>query len=460
MLKIYNSLTKQKQIFVPLEANKVNLYVCGITVYDMCHIGHARGMVFYDFLVRYLRNRGYSVQYVRNITDIDDKIIKRANENNESIEQLTERFIEAMHEDFSKLNILSPDIEPRATEYIPQMINMVNTLIDKGHAYIASSGDVLYDISSFKDYGKLAHKDLSSLQSGIRVSVTEDKKSPLDFVLWKMAKSGEPSWESPWGAGRPGWHIECSAMSNDCFGSHFDIHGGGADLKFPHHENEIAQSEAANNCSFVNYWMHVGFVTVNKEKMSKSLGNFFTIREVLEQYHPETVRYFLIASHYRSPINYSDESLNMAHAALLRLYTCLRDLPLGESLINSSFEKQFNLAIDDDFNTPQALAVLFEIAHQINSVRDTDVIYAASLAHLLRHLGNLLGILNDDPIKFMQQGKTDSEIPSEQINSLIAQREQARLEKNWQLADKIRADLTAEGIILEDSEHGTIWRRG
>lgn len=460
MLTIYNSLTKQKDEFKPIQPGKVGLYVCGMTVYDLCHIGHARVMVNFDLIARYLRYRGYEVTYVRNVTDIDDKIIKRAIENQESVTDLTTRFIAHMHQDATQLNVLAPDIEPKATDYISQMLSLITTLIDSGHAYVSSSGDVLYDVASFTEYGKLAHKDLDALQSGARVAVTEDKRSPLDFVLWKMAKPGEPSWDSPWGAGRPGWHIECSVMASDCLGQHFDIHGGGADLKFPHHENEIAQSEAANKKTFVNYWIHVGFVTVNKEKMSKSLGNFFTIREVLAKYHPEAIRYFMVSSHYRSPVNYSQESLDIAVGALKRFYTSLRDLPAAEVPEHNEYEARFVKTMDDDFNSPEALAVLFDITHEINRTRDTDIEHAASLGALLNKLGSVLGILTEDPTTFLQHCHNGDEINAAEVEQLIADREAARAAKDWALADQLRDKLTGLDIVLEDSSLGTKWRRG
>ncbi|HET8707482.1 MAG TPA: cysteine--tRNA ligase, partial [Pseudomonadales bacterium] len=360
MLKIYNSQTRQKEIFKPLHDNVVNMYVCGMTVYDFCHIGHARVMVAFDVVVRYLRERGYTVNYVRNITDIDDKIINRANENQEPFNALVDRFITAMDEDAAALGVMKPDQEPRATGYIDEIVGMVNTLIEKGHAYPVSNGDVYYRVASFPTYGKLGQKNLDDLQAGARVEVGEIKENPLDFVLWKSAKPNEPKWPSPWGEGRPGWHIECSAMSTCCLGKTLDIHGGGGDLIFPHHENEIAQSEAATGEKFVNTWMHVGFVQVNEEKMSKSLGNFFTIREVLKEFDAEVVRYFIVSSHYRSPLNYSEENLNHAKSALSRFYTALKGKIANEPAQHTRFEQEFFEAMDDDFNTPKAVAVLFE----------------------------------------------------------------------------------------------------
>ncbi len=459
MLKIYNSISKQKEVFKPREAGKVSLYVCGMTVYDLCHIGHARVMVNFDFVTRYFRYRNYEVTYIRNITDIDDKIIKRANENNEPIHVLTERFIQAMHEDAIALNVLSPSNEPKATDHIPEIIAMIEKLLKKGHAYISASGDVLYEVKTFQSYGKMAHKDIDSLQAGARVEITEDKRSPLDFVLWKMSKPNEPSWESPWGDGRPGWHIECSAMSTHFLGHNFDIHGGGHDLKFPHHQNEIAQSEAATGEKFVNYWMHVGFVTVNKEKMSKSLGNFFTIREVLEKYHAEVIRYFMISSHYRSPVNYSQESLEIAANALSRFYSALRGLPEANVLENTDYEKRFIDAMDDDFNTPEALAVMFDIVRKINSIRETDIDKAAGLGALLQYLGGILGVLSENPDVFLQAIQEFSQEQMAEIEKLINRRNVARTNKDWVLADKVRQQLSQLDVVLEDTSDGTTWRR-
>ena len=372
-MKIYNTLTRKKEEFIPRIPGKVGMYVCGMTVYDYCHIGHARVMVVFDTIARYLRHKGYDLTYVRNITDIDDKIINRANENGEDFTALTERFINAMHEDERALSVLPPDIEPSATQSIPDIITMIEALITKGLAYVGTNGDVFYSVSKFKPYGKLSGKNLADLQAGERVDVDQAKQDPLDFVLWKMAKPGEPSWDSPWGQGRPGWHIECSAMSTCCLGNHFDIHGGGMDLQFPHHENEIAQSEGATGEKFVNYWLHNGFVRVDNEKMSKSLGNFFTVREVLKQYQPEVVRFFILLSHYRSPLNYSDEQLNDAKAGLTRLYTALRDVEVIDSPINDEYKVRFEQAMDDDFNTPVALSVLFDIATELNKAKQTKI---------------------------------------------------------------------------------------
>lgn len=459
MLSIHNSLTKQKEIFTPIEPNKVGIYVCGMTVYDYCHIGHGRIFVVFDMVVRYLRFRGFAVTYVRNITDIDDKIIKRANENGESIDKLTERTIVAMHEDEAALGVIQPDVVPRATEYISEIIAMIETLLASKHAYIAPSGDVYYSVVSFADYGQLAHQDLEKLRAGARVDVGEDKQEALDFVLWKMAKPEEPSWDSPWGKGRPGWHIECSAMSTKTLGQRFDIHGGGLDLVFPHHQNEIAQSEGANGCKMVNSWMHVGYVQIDQEKMSKSLGNFFTIREVLKSYDAEIIRYFMLASHYRSPINYSNENLQSAEHALQRLYICLRDLPVVEEGSSSDpFEQRFVEAMDDDFNTPLALAALFDMAREVNRLKKSKQRDAAAqLAQGMRRLSNVLGLLQREPQAFLQAGVSDDQ--RQQIARYIAARTAARANKDWQAADDIRKQLHEIGIEVEDRVEGTIWYR-
>lgn len=462
MLTIYNSLTKQKAVFIPIEPGKVSLYVCGMTVYDYCHVGHARVMVVFDVVARYLRSLGYKVTYVRNITDIDDKIIQRATENGEDFKDLTIRFIQAMHEDAEALGVLEPDIEPRATQSIPEIIAMLQKLLDNGYAYVTDSGDMCYSVQKFKAYGKLSGKKLEELRAGERVEVDNYKRDPLDFVLWKAAKPDEPSWDSPWGKGRPGWHIECSAMSTSCLGNHFDIHGGGMDLQFPHHENEIAQSEGATGETFVNVWMHNGFVRIDDEKMSKSLGNFFTVREVLERYQPEVLRYFILTSHYRSPLNYSDQELDAAKQALSRFYTALRGLPISETEATCSddcYAQRFNAAMDDDFNTPEALAVLFELSHEINKVRDSDKIKAVELASELRRLGGILGLLQADPESFLQEGGNEGSLSVAEIEQLIAERQAAREARDWKLADKIRADLENQGIVLEDGKQGTIWRR-
>lgn len=459
MLQIYNTLTHQKEIFQPLQSGKIGIYVCGMTVYDDCHIGHARAtMVVFDVIVRYLRSQGYEVTYVRNITDIDDKIIKRAQENQEAYSDLTERVIKSMQADAAALNVLPPTIEPRATEYIPKIIELIQTLLAKKHAYVAENGDVCYDVSSCKNYGELAHQDLEKLRSGARVAVTDTKHDPLDFVLWKLAKPGEPHWPSPWGEGRPGWHIECSAMSMDCLGVPMDIHGGGSDLVFPHHQNEIAQSEGATDKQFVKTWMHVGFVQINKEKMSKSLNNFFTIKEVLKQYPAEVVRYFLLASHYRSPVNYSRENLQSAQGALERFYLALRDLPLlSSSGAGADFEARFNAAMDDDFNTPEALAVLFDLTREINRIRGENITQAAAYGALLRRLGGILGILQQDAKQFLHAGIGG--VDAEKIEALIQARNEARNNKNWAEADRVRNELLQIGISLEDKPEGTIWRK-
>lgn len=466
MLKIYNTLAREKQTFTPIVAGKVSMYVCGMTVYDYCHLGHARVMVVFDMVSRWLRATGYEVTYVRNITDIDDKIIKRANENNETIAQLTQRFIDAMDEDSAKLGVLRPDIEPRATEFVEGMLSMIATLIDKGFAYPAANGDVFYAVNNFEGYGKLSGKSLEDLRAGERVEVDTFKKDPMDFVLWKAAKPGEPSWDSPWGKGRPGWHIECSAMSSQLLGEHFDIHGGGQDLQFPHHENEIAQSEAAHSgalygeaahshdgkpCQMVNYWMHNGFVRVDDEKMSKSLGNFFTIRTVLEQYDAEVVRFFILRAHYRSPLNYSDQHLDDAKLALTRLYTALR----GHEVVDLAIDWQhpqaarFKDAMNDDFNTPEAMAVLFDLANEVNKTKSQQA------ASLLKNLAGVLGLLQRKPDEFLQGEASDAL----DVESLIQARLTAKKNKNFAEADAIRKQLADAGIVLEDTPQGTTWRR-
>ncbi|BAS68374.1 cysteine--tRNA ligase [Bathymodiolus septemdierum thioautotrophic gill symbiont] len=461
MLKIYNTLSKKKEIFQAINPEKIGMYVCGMTVYDYCHMGHARVLVMFDVITRHLRRHFPQVEYVRNITDIDDKIIQRAIENKEDIYALTNRFIKAMHEDERALGILPPNAEPRATDAIDQMFYMIKTLIDKGIAYQGKNGDVYYSVRKFKDYGKLSGKNIDDLEAGARIDIEENKKDPLDFVLWKMAKADEPSWESPWGNGRPGWHIECSAMSCTHLGKHFDIHGGGMDLAFPHHENEIAQSEGANDCAFVNTWMHVGFVNINNEKMSKSLNNFFTIRGVLENYDGESLRYFIISSHYRSPLNFSNENLDNAKASLMRLYTAIRGLYASESATEEvsqrfDFEARMTQALDDDFNTPIALSVLFELAKLINTEREKDKDLANALGQLLKKLGGFIGILQMDADAFLKQGVTLSD---EDIEAKITQRNEARLNKDFTTSDQIRDELADLDIILEDSAGVTTWRR-
>jgi cysteinyl-tRNA synthetase len=473
MLKIYNTLTRKKELFNPRVEGKVGMYVCGMTVYDYCHIGHARVMVVFDTVARYFRYLGYDLTYVRNITDIDDKIIQRANENGEAFSELTERFINAMHEDERALSVLPPDIEPRATQSISSIIAMIEALIANGLAYIGNNGDVFYAVTKFKNYGQLSGKNLDDLQAGERVDVDLAKHNPLDFVLWKMAKAGEPAWQSPWGLGRPGWHIECSAMSTCCLGNHFDIHGGGMDLQFPHHENEIAQSEGATGEKFVNLWIHNGFVRINEEKMSKSLGNFFTVREVLKQYKPEIIRFFILSSHYRSPLNYSDEQLNDAGAALKRLYTALRGCNSLDAAIDADYKARFEQAMDDDFNTPVAVSVLFDLARELNKAKEGSQEKTHLLATTLKYLGGLLGILQDDPDAFLKQGITISaslpfissslsatatDVPF--IEKQIQDRMTAKKAKNWALADQIRDELKHQGVILEDAPNGTTsWRR-
>jgi len=460
MLKIYNTLTGKKQEFKPIEPGKVRMYVCGMTVYDFCHVGHARVLVVFDMVTRYMRSLGLDVNYVRNITDIDEKIIKRANENGEDISALTGRFISAMNEDAVALGVISPDAEPKATEHIDQIIGMIEQLIENKYAYAADNGDVFYDVSAFDGYGKLSGKVIDELRAGERVEVQEAKDDPLDFVLWKASKPNEPSWDSPWGPGRPGWHIECSAMSTHCLGEHFDIHGGGQDLQFPHHENEIAQSEGATGKTFVNLWMHNGFVRIDEEKMSKSLNNFFTVREVLKQYKAEEIRFFILASHYRSPLNYSLDNLNEARSALKGLYTSLRGLSINDD-IDEIYSARFNEVMDDDFNTPKAIALLHELAHEINRVKDQDLVRAEELASTLKALAGILGMLEESPEAFLKRGvgSEESGLTDEEIQSLVAQREQARKDKDFTESDRIRDLLTSEGISLEDAAEGTIWQR-
>ena len=460
MLKIFNTLTGEKQEFKPIEPGKVRMYVCGMTVYDYCHVGHARVMVVFDMVARYMRSIGLEVNYVRNITDIDDKIIKRANENDEDISELTGRFIDAMNEDAAALGVKSPDAEPKATEHMSQIISMIETLIENKYAYAADNGDVFYDVSAFDGYGKLSGKVIDDLRAGERVQVQEAKDDPLDFVLWKASKPNEPSWDSPWGPGRPGWHIECSAMSTHCLGDHFDIHGGGQDLQFPHHENEIAQSEAATGKTFVNVWMHNGFVRVDDEKMSKSLNNFFTVREVLKQYKPEEIRFFILASHYRSPLNYSLGNLDEARAALKGLYTSLRGIETNDE-IDEDYLARFNEVMDDDFNTPKSVALLHELARETNRNKDSDMPRAQILASTLKTLSGTLGLLQESPGDFLKRGAGSgkSGLTDDEIQSLITQREQARKDKDFTESDRIRDLLSSEGIALEDSSDGTIWQR-
>ncbi len=459
MLKLYNTLTKQKEVFKPIELGKVKMYVCGMTVYDLCHVGHARVMVVFDVVTRYLRASGYDVTYIRNITDIDDKIIKRAAENGKSIEQLTEHYIAEMHHDAAALGVLPPDHEPRATDAVDSIHRMIQTLIDKGLAYVADNADVYYDVSEFDGYGKLSGRHIDDLRAGERVAVNDAKADPLDFVLWKAAKPDEPSWDSPWGPGRPGWHIECSAMSADSLGHHFDIHGGGQDLQFPHHENEIAQSEGAHGCQYVNYWMHNGFVRIDDEKMSKSLGNFFTVREVIGQYPAEAVRYFILSSHYRSPLNYADDQLEQAKTALTRFYHSLRGIE--PTMVNwqtdTEFAPRFREAMDDDFNTPLALSVLADVRQAINKARELqDSAKSAHLAGLLLSFGEVLGLFSQSADDFLTAG---GDAASAEIELLIEQRNAARAAKDWAKADQIRDQLTAMDIVLEDAAGKTVWRK-
>ncbi len=455
-LTLHNTLSRKKEEFVPLTPGQVRMYVCGMTVYDYCHLGHARVLVVFDMITRWLRASGYDVTYVRNITDIDDKIIKRALDNGEPFTALTQRFIDAMHEDSVALGVLPPTHEPRATEYVGKMLTMIQTLIDRDHAYPASNGDVYYAVDSFPTYGRLSGKSLEDLRAGERVEIDPYKRDAMDFVLWKAAKPGEPSWPSPWGAGRPGWHIECSAMGSDLLGAQFDIHGGGQDLQFPHHENEIAQSEGAHDCKFVNYWLHNGFVRVDDEKMSKSLGNFFTIREVLEKYDAEVVRFFILRAHYRSPLNYSDQHLDDAKAALNRLYTALRGVAASAAGVDWSAPApaRFKAAMDDDFNTPEALAVLFDLAAEVNRSRDPVQ------AGLLKELGGVLGLLQRGPEEYLQAGPaSDDGYTPERIQALIDERLAARKAKDFKRSDAIRDELKGAGILLEDGPGGTTWRR-
>ena len=468
-LSIYNTLSRSKEIFKPIVAGQVRMYVCGMTVYDFCHLGHARVMIVFDMVTRWLRASGYQVSYVRNITDIDDKIIKRALENKEPIAVLTQRFIDAMHEDAKILGLLPPDHEPRATQYIAQMQGMIGRLIDQQMAYQAEDGDVNYAVRQFPSYGKLSGKSIDELNAGERVAIGSGKRDPLDFVLWKSAKADEPSdtrWSSPWGEGRPGWHIECSAMSCELLGQHFDIHGGGADLQFPHHENEIAQSEGALYGSrpvtnpFVNYWMHNGHIRVNQEKMSKSLGNFFLIRDVLQQFDPEVVRFFMLRAHYRSPINYSDSQLEEARTGLVRLYTAINT---NEQHASKNAEpvaqwvKRFGEAMNDDFNTPEAIASLFDLASEINRASNANT--KQELSQTLKHLAGLIGLLQRSPNEFLQSGTPHTGLSPAQIEEQIAARQAAKLAKNFQEADAIRERLLKDGVVLEDKPNGTVWRR-
>ncbi len=452
-LELYNSLTRKKERFKPMEPGQIKLYVCGITVYDACHLGHARAMVSFDVMVRFMRAAGYEVTFVRNITDIDDKIINRAIERDISIDALTTQYIASMQKDAKALGCLSPTHEPRATQYIASIIQLIERLIENKHAYISDDGDVCYDVTAFDEYGKLSNQDIESLKSGVRIDVQAGKRSALDFVLWKRAKPGEPSWASPFGEGRPGWHIECSAMAMDTLGEQFDIHGGGLDLQFPHHENEIAQSEGATSKTFANYWLHVGMLQINHEKMSKSLGNFFTIGEMLEKYSPEVLRYFLLSSHYRSFLNYSEDNLKLASKALTRLYQTLRGFGLKaeEIALDDAWVKRFELCMQDDFNTPEALSVLFQLSHEVNKTGSD------ALAATLKHLAGILGLLQDSPEAFLKAG-VDTMTP-DAIEALIQARNEARHARDFEKADAIRDNLLANGIELEDNVDGTSWRQ-
>ena len=454
-MKIYNTLTRQKEEFRPIVEGKVGMYVCGMTVYDLCHLGHARVLTAFDVIARYLRHKGYDVNYVRNITDIDDKIINRANENGEAFDVLTERFINEMHVDAKALGIEAPDAEPRATAHIDGIIEMVQTLIEKGYAYAAENGDVYYSVRKFEGYGKLSGKVLDDLEAGARIEIDEVKQDPLDFVLWKHAKADEPHWNSPWGIGRPGWHIECSVMSTCCLGNNFDIHGGGPDLKFPHHENEIAQSEAATGSQYANSWMHAGAVRIDGEKMSKSLGNFFTIREILEKYHPETVRFFLLSSQYRSSINYSEDSLKEAQVKLDRFYNALAQVDAYvPAATNNDYSDRFHAAMDDDFNTPEAIGVLFDLVREVNKAEGEKKF---ALGAQLRELGAILGCLQLPPEEFLQSG---GDVDVEYIETMIQKRIDAKKAKDFATADDVRDELLAQGITLRDGPEGTSWTQG
>ncbi|MFV5515356.1 cysteine--tRNA ligase [Acinetobacter gerneri] len=466
---LYNSEQRKKVEFVPRKQGHIDMYVCGMTVYDYCHIGHARVMVAFDYIIRFLRSQGWNVKYIRNITDIDDKIIKRANENGETITALTDRFIAAMNEDAANLGCLAPDEAPRATEYIDQMQNMIGELVDNGTAYPSNNGDVYFEVEKFAKYGRLSGRKLDDMQAGAsdRVDVEVEKKHPFDFVLWKHAKENEPSWASPWGNGRPGWHIECSAMSTCCLGNHFDIHGGGSDLLFPHHENEIAQSEAATGEQYVNYWMHVGFINVDGEKMSKSLGNFFTIRDVMDKFHPEVIRYFIVSSHYRSPVNFSDTALKEAKTALSRFYHSFKAYQqvYADKLVDTldkNLVERFNTAMRDDFNTAEAIAVLFEVNKELNrAVKEANAEQAAIYFATLRHLTNILGLVQHDVEDFLKSdiGQDALSLTEAEIEDLIIQRKDAKKAKDFAKADEIRQSLLGQGVVLEDTRQGTVWRR-
>lgn len=452
MLSIYNTLNNKKEIFKPIEPSKVKMYVCGMTVYDFCHIGHARVLIVFDMITRWLRESGYEVTYVRNITDIDDKIIKKAIVDNVYYKVVTENFIKEMDYDAEQLGIIPPTLEPKATDHIEEMIKMIEDLISKGYAYKADNNDVFYAVSKFESYGKLSGKSLKDMRAGSRVEVDEFKRDNNDFVLWKSAKPNEPSWGSPWGDGRPGWHIECSTMSNNLLGQTFDIHGGGQDLQFPHHENEIAQSEAVNSCQMANYWIHNGFVKIDDEKMSKSLGNFFTIRSVLEKYQAEVVRFFILKAHYRSPLNFSQKNLDESKQAITKLYLSIRNSKANKEYKinwNLKYANDFKKALNDDFNTPDAIAVLFELALEINKNQNIEDI------NLLVKLGNVIGILSHDAEDFLQDNLSE-EID---VEGIIKQRDKAKAAKDYHTADKLRNDLLEKNILIEDTPSGTVWRR-
>ncbi|MFT5657861.1 MAG: cysteinyl-tRNA synthetase [Gammaproteobacteria bacterium] len=460
MLTIYNSLTHRKEAFTPIIPGQVRMYVCGMTVYDYCHVGHARVLVVFDVVYRFLQHLGFDVTYVRNITDIDDKIINRANERDENFKLLTQRFIDSMHEDADALGVLRPNHEPRATDSIDMMLEMIGELVKKGFAYQAKNGDVYFSVAKFDGYGKLSGKKIEDLRSGERVEIDAQKNDPLDFVLWKSAKPGEPSWPSAYGDGRPGWHIECSAMSKEILGIHFDIHGGGQDLQFPHHENEIAQSECCNGETFVNYWMHNGFVRVNEEKMSKSLGNFFTLRDVLKDYKAEEIRYFILSSHYRSQLNYSEDQLNNARSALQRFYGSLLDVEPAEVAQDTDYQRRFEDAMNDDFNTANAVAVLFDLVRDINRAKIENPPAANSLASLLKYLGGIIGLLQSDAETYLKaQAGSSVGLTDNAVDELIQQRLDARASKDWALADRLRDELTSAGIAIEDGAGTTRWRR-
>ena len=461
MITVHNSLTGQKEALEPLEPGRIRMYVCGMTVYDLCHIGHARAFVVFDVIARYLRWRGLDVTYVRNITDIDDKIIRRAAENGEAIDALTERFVQAMYEDFDKLGIERPDSEPRATDHIDEIIALTQALIERGHAYAARNGDVYYRVASFPAYGQLSGKRPADLRAGARIGIGEAKEDPLDFALWKGAKRGEPAWDSPWGPGRPGWHIECSAMATSELGERFDIHGGGMDLKFPHHENEIAQSCGASDAGFAKVWLHNGFVNVADEKMSKSLNNFFTIRDVLATHRPEAVRYFVLSSHYRSPLNFTEDNLATARVALDGLYTALRGVAPGAEPDAGVLER-FRSVMDDDFNTARGLAELKAAAGELNRAKDAgDDETSGRLAAAILEAGGVLGITRQAPDAWFQGDDVDGDrLDADGIEALIAERRAARDAKDWAAADRIRDELDAAGVVLEDGPEGTSWKRG